>query len=60
MRIFGILRDDIDHSVDRICPPDGTARSPDDFDPLDILEQGVLDLPKNTGKERRVYASAVD
>src|SRR5207245_1032911 len=51
MRIFGTLGDDIDHSVNRICSPDSSARSPDDFDPLDILEQGVLDLPKNRSEE---------
>src|SRR5438874_1282928 len=48
-RIFGVLGNDIDHSVDSICSPNRTARAADDFDPLDILEHCVLDLPINAG-----------
>src|SRR4029077_12972283 len=58
--IFGALGDDIDHSVDGICSPNGAARAADDFDPLDILEHGVLDLPINPGVEWCVHSSAVN
>src|ERR1700681_1204040 len=59
-RIFGVLGDDIDHSVDSICSPNRTARAADDFDPLDILEHCILDLPINPGVEWCVNGSAVD
>src|SRR4029077_1366361 len=50
--IFGVFRDDIDHTVDSICSPNGAAWPADDFDAFDILQQCVLDLPINAGKER--------
>src|ERR1700730_8192296 len=59
-RIFGALGDDIDHGIDSICSPNRAARAADDFDSLDILEHGVLDLPINPGVEWRVNGSAVD
>src|SRR5712692_8548463 len=60
MGVFGVLGDDIDHGVDGICSPDGAAWAPDDFDPFDILEQCVLDLPINAGEERSVNAPSID
>src|ERR1700730_620630 len=58
--IFGALGDDIDHSVDSICSPNGAARAADDFDPLDILEHGVLNLPINPGVQWCVNGSPVN
>src|SRR6266478_2865538 len=60
MGVFGILGDDIDYSVDGICSPDGSTRASNDFDALNILKQGVLDLPINTCEQWRVNAPAVD
>src|SRR5712692_6963010 len=60
MGVVGVLGDDIDHGVDGICSPDGAARASDDFDPFDILEQCVLDLPINAGEERSVNAPSID
>ena len=60
MGLLGSFGDDIDHRVDRICSPDGTAWASDDFDPFDIFKQGVLDLPINAGEQRRVNAPAID
>src|SRR5258708_15064213 len=58
--IFGVLRNDIDHTVDSICSPNGAPRASNDFNLFDILKQRVLDLPINAGEERRVDGSAVD
>ncbi len=58
--IFRAFRDDVDYTVDSICSPNGAAWSPDDFNAFDILQQCVLDLPINAGKERRVNAPAID
>src|SRR5437879_5467951 len=60
MRILGVLRDDVDDGVDGICSPDGSARTPDNLDPFNIIEQSVLDLPIDARKERRVNAPPVD
>src|SRR6266852_4137053 len=41
----GVLRflgDDIDHAVDGVRSPDGCARTTDDFDPVHILHQRIL------------------
>src|SRR6267378_1751455 len=58
--IFGVLRNDIDHTVDSIGSPNGSARASNDFDPFDIFKQCVLDLPINASEERGVHGSAVD
>src|SRR5260370_40829878 len=60
MSILGVFGNDIDNCVDGICSPDGSARASDDFDPFNILEQCVLDLPINTREQRRVNAPAVN
>src|SRR5216683_422971 len=60
MSILGVFGDDVDDGIDGICSPDGSARASDDFDPFNILEQCVLDLPINTGEQRRINAPAVD
>src|SRR5437762_4058718 len=60
MSIFSALGDDIDDGVNGICSPDGSTRAPDDFDPLNILEQCVLDLPIDTCEQGRVNAPAVN
>src|SRR4029077_15322444 len=58
--IFGALGDDIDHPVNSMFSQNRAARAADYFDPLDILEQGVLALPINPGVEWCVNGSAVD
>src|SRR5712692_5904788 len=55
--VFGVLGDDVDHSVDSVRSPDGATGTADHFDPVDVLEQCVLDIPPDTGKEWRVDAS---
>src|ERR1700731_263957 len=60
MSIFSAFGDDIDDSVYGVCSPDGSTWAPNDFDPLNILEQCVLDLPIDTCEQRRVNAPAVD
>src|ERR1035437_2294931 len=39
------LRDDVNDSIDRVCPPHGSARSPNDFDAIDVFERDVLLVP---------------
>src|SRR5882762_1020972 len=58
--ILGVFSNDIDYSVDGVCSPNGSTRAPNDFDPLNILEQCVLDLPIDTCEQRGVNAAAVD
>src|SRR5258708_5063012 len=58
--ILGALGDDVDDSIDGVRSPDGPARSADDFNPVDVLEQRVLYFPIHAGKERRVNATPVD
>src|SRR6267143_2678602 len=60
MGLLSSFGDDIDYRVHGIRSPDGTAWASDDFDPVDILKQCVLDLPINTCEQRRVHAPAID
>src|SRR5204862_688137 len=57
LSVLGALSDDVDYRVDSVCAPDGAARSSDDFDPIDVFEQSILDIPIGTGKQRRVDAT---
>src|ERR1035438_8837823 len=58
--VFGVFGDDIDHAVDGVRAPDGAARSANDFDPVDVLDQRVLHFPVDTVKKRIVDAAAID
>ena len=60
MRVARTLGDDVDDAVDGVGPPERAARSADDFDAVDVLEQDVLDFPVGAGEERRVDAPPVD
>src|SRR5258708_23422360 len=57
--ILGALGDDVDDSIDGVRSPDRPARSADDFDPVDVLEQRVLHFPIHAGKKRRVNPTPV-
>ena len=51
----GLLRglgDDVDDAVDGVRSPDGAAGSADDFDAIDVFEQGVLHFPVGAGEQR--------
>ena len=58
LRCFGGAGDDVDHAVDRIGPPEGGTWAADDLDALDVLEQGVLDVPEDAGEEVVVEGAA--
>src|ERR1700730_5772493 len=60
LRNFGFLGDDVNYAVDSVRSPQSCTGSPNDFDAVDILEHDVLNVPVNSGEERRVYAPAVD
>src|SRR6267154_3238126 len=57
---FRVLSNDIDNSIERVCSPDGTARPANYFDPVDVFQKGVLQLPINTGEQRCIDTSAVN
>ena len=50
----------IDNAIDGIGTPKGGPRSPDDFNTVDILDHGILNVPEYAGKDGRVYFSAID
>ena len=55
-----VLGDDVDHTVDGIGPPNGSARAPDDLDSLDVLHQGFLNLPIDAVEKGRVNGTAIN
>src|ERR1700724_2963299 len=56
MSIFGAFGDDIDDGINGISSPNGSTRAPNDFDPLNILGQCVLDLQIAPCEQGRVNA----
>src|SRR5258708_9058208 len=54
--IFCALLDDVYDRVHCIGAPDRATGPPYDFDPLDLFEQCVLHLPKNTPSQRPLHA----
>src|SRR2546425_358713 len=60
LRVFGLLADDVDYAIYCISSPQCSARAPDHFDPIDILEHHILNIPVHTGKQRRIHTSTVD
>jgi hypothetical protein len=52
--------DDVDHSVHRIGPPNGSSGSTDDFDPVNILQGQILDLPKSPGQQSGIDTASVN
>src|SRR5258708_35048903 len=57
---FGIVRDNVDDSVDSIRSPDSAARSTNDLDPIDIFEQNILQSPVDAGKKRYVHVASIN
>ncbi len=60
LRVLGALADDVDHAVDGIGAPEGSARAADDLDPLHVLQHHVLLVPEHAGTDLVVDAAAVD
>ena len=56
----GAAGDDVDHAVDRVGTPQGAARAANDFDAVDVFEQGVLHIPEHAAVQGGVDAAAVD
>src|SRR4030088_1163421 len=59
-RLPGVFGNDVDDSVDGVRSPDRPARSANDFNPVDVFEQRVLNFPVHAGEKWRVHAAAVD
>src|ERR1700716_1139574 len=59
-RLPGVLGNDVDDSVDGVRSPDCPARSANNFNPVDVFEQRVLNFPVDTGEKWRVHAAAGD
>src|SRR2546430_17201078 len=45
---------DVDDAVDRVSAPKSCPRAADHFDPVDILERNVLNVPIHAGEQRRI------
>ena len=54
LRIPGVLADDVDYPVDRVCPPYRSSRSAYDLDTLDEVERNILRV-QNTPEKMGVY-----
>ena len=59
LRLLRRFRDDVDDAVHRVRSPERRPRTADHLDPLDILEECVLPVPKHPGTRRLVNAPAI-
>jgi hypothetical protein len=58
--LIGPLGDDIDHAIDGIGAPECGSRAADNLDAVDILKDGILDVPEDAGKNMSVNAAPVN
>jgi len=59
LSVFGTFRNDTDHAIDGIGPPQGRPRATDDFDAIDVVHKGVLHIPKNAGEQGRIKVPSI-
>src|SRR3989449_8785023 len=60
LRLFRALRDDVDHAVDRVGPPQRGPGPADDLDPVDVREGHLLHIPEHTREQRGVRRASID
>jgi len=60
LRLGSRLGDDVNHRVDGVGPPDGGTRTSNHFDPIDVIEDKILGVPKNTREQPVIDRAAVD
>jgi len=58
--VLGALGDDVDDAVDSVCAPDRATGAANYLDSLDVLQQHVLELPIDAGKQRCIDAPAIN
>src|SRR5213079_3797576 len=58
--IFGVLRDDVDHAVDGVGPPQRGPGTADDLDPVNVLKWDLLHIPEHPGEEGGVDGTSID
>src|SRR5258706_15953018 len=54
LRISRREREDVDDAIHGVYAPKRSARTADDFDAVDILEQYILNIPEDTGEKRGI------
>ncbi len=60
MTVFRVLGDDVDYTIYSIRSPDCAAGAANDFDPIYVFKQHILEFPIDAGKKRRIDVSAID
>src|SRR5437773_4998124 len=60
LRLLGVLRNDVDDTVDGVGAPQRGPGSADDLDPVDVLKGDLLHIPEHTGEQRRVDGASID
>ena len=58
--ILGAFGKDANDAIDGICAPQSSARSADDFDPVNIFQERILHVPEHAGKQRGIYDAAIN
>src|SRR5579862_2347801 len=60
LSVLRALRNNVDHAVHGVRSPDGSTRSTNHLDPVDVFHHYVLNVPVRTCKKRGVNGPAVD
>src|SRR5882724_9224258 len=59
LRVFCAFGDDVDNPINGVGAPERAAWAADHFDPINVVQKRVLNVPKHTGVKRRIDASAI-
>ena len=60
LRILAALSDDVDDAIHGVWSPDRAARSANNLNAINVLQQYILYLPISTRKQGSVDSSAID
>src|ERR1043166_235930 len=59
LRFPGALGDDVDNSINGICAPLCSPWPANHLDTINVLQQSILHVPKNSGVERRIDCPSI-
>jgi hypothetical protein len=60
LRLPGALAQDVDHAIHRVRAPDRRARTADHFDAIHVINEDLLDIPIDSGEQRRINRASVN
>src|ERR1043165_2440249 len=57
--VFGAFGDDVDHAIHRVRPPKSRPGSAHHFDPVDVFQHDVLNVPEDSREKGKIDGAAI-